>query len=448
MTIHMRKTIGAAAGLFSAVFLVSWSFRPLSTVVQAEPAPPWGRSAPAIESRSPGMIVARSRRAVPRGPAGKPSQPPPASAQEQLPPRVPFTAAEDAAAGIPGMPDARFWADSKTDFKNALPKQKGPWLILSSGGEDGAFGAGFFNGLTAAGKRLDYAVVTGVSTGALMAPFIFAGPHYDDALRRAYTHITAADVFEAGGTGESFVNSWPLRDLIAKEVTPALLRDIAAQYRRGRRLFVVTTNLDAERSVVWNMGAIAAHGGEAALGLFHSVLLASSSVPGAFPPVLINVAASGKRFQEMHVDGGVGGQFFVAPAALMASTNNYRLPATQLYVVVNTALGRDFAVVERFAPSILTQSVDMAVKADTRVMLDRAYVVAKRSGVPFFVAAIPAGFHAPSKGPFDPKYMGALFEVGLEQGRGPVPFSAAPPPYPGGSASPSSHLDEKTGAKQ
>ncbi len=109
------------------------------------------------------------------------------------------------------MPDARFWANSVTDFINALPSQPGPWLALSSGGADGAFGAGLLNGLTASGKRPDYAVVTGVSTGALMAPFVFAGPKYDDALRDAYTKITSADIFEVGGTSESFVDSWPLQ---------------------------------------------------------------------------------------------------------------------------------------------------------------------------------------------------------------------------------------------
>ena len=130
--------------------------------------------------------------------------------------------------------------------------------------------------------------------------------------------------------------------LIGKQMTPELFNDIAAEHRRGRRLFVVTTDLDSERSVVWNMGAIAAHGGDDALKLFRSVLLASASVPGGFPPVMIDVEANGKRFQEMHVDGGLGGQFFVAPASLMASTSDYRLPATQLYIVVNTGLQREF----------------------------------------------------------------------------------------------------------
>jgi predicted acylesterase/phospholipase RssA len=370
-----------------------------------------------------------------------------ANQPKTLPPRPPFTAAEDAAAGIPGMPDARFWADSTDDFVKALPEKPGPWLAFSSGGSDGAFGAGLINGLSASGKRPDYAVVTGVSTGALIAPFVFAGPHYDDALRDAFTKITAADVFEIGGTPESFLDTWPLKDLIAKQVTPALIADIAAQYRAGRRLFIITTDLDSERSVVWNMGAIAAHGGEQAIKLFRTVLLASSSIPGAFPPVLIDVEANGRHFSEMHVDGGVGGQFFVAPAALMAATSDYRLPATALYVLVDSGLQPDFEVVERSTAQILAQSVGLAVKVDTRLMLDRAYLVAKRSGIGFNVASIPPSFNAPSRGAFDPKYMKALFEAGYDLGKSSNPFDTIPPPYPGAPESSSSN-PEKTGANK
>src|SRR3984957_1437256 len=384
-----------------------------------------------------------------------PAKPPAAQPQpqaKQLPPRIPFTPADEVAAAIPGMPDARFWADSVADFTAALPPQPGPWLALSSGGADGAFGAGLLNGLSESGHRPDYAVVTGVSTGALMAPFIFAGPRYDDALRAAYTKISAADVFEVGSTGESFVDSWPLKDLIAKQITPALLADIAAAHSSGRRLFIVTTDLDAQRSVVWNMGAIAAHaadknGGDAALNLFRSVLLASSAIPGGFPPVLIDVTANGKTFQEMHVDGGVGGQFFVAPAAVMAATSDYRLPATALYVVINTGLQPDFQIVTRSTPSILTGTVGAAVKVDTRLMIDRAYLAAKRSGIDFNIASIPAGFNAPSRGPFDPDYMTGLFQLGEAQGKSATPFANEPPAYPGRpTAEPTDTA--KTGANQ
>ena len=379
-----------------------------------------------------GQHKARAQLKRPPQPALAPSS---GQQQPKLPARSPFTAADDAAAVIPGMPDARFWGDSITDFEAALPSQPGPWLILSTGGADGAFGAGLLNGLSAARNRPDYAVVTGVSTGALMAPFVFAGSRYDAVLKAVYTQTSAADIFEVGGTGESFLNTWPLKDLIAREITPALLEDIAAAHRGGRRLFVVTSNLDAGRPVVWNMGAIAAHGGDQALKLFRSVLLASGSIPGAFPPVLIEVEGNGKRFAEMHVDGGVGGQFFVAPPALMESTSDYKIPATQLYIVINSGLQPDFEVVERTTPTILSQAVSMAIKTDLRDLLDRAYVAARRSGIGFNVATIPPGFSAPSRGAFDPNYMKALFNVGYDQGKSGRPFAAEPPPFPGSSAS-------------
>ena len=397
---------------------------------------------------SSGASAAASQRSTGHH-AKKPQPAPPVATApvRKLPARIPFTAADEAAAVVPGMPDARFWADSVADFQNALPSQPGPWLILSSGGSDGAFGAGVLNGLSAAGNRPNYSVVTGVSTGALMAPFAFLGSHYDDALRDAYTKISAADVFEIGATGESFVDSWPLKDLIAKQITPAVLDAVAAEYKNGRRLFVVTTDIDAERSVVWNMGAIAAHGGDAALNLFRTVLLASSSIPGGFPPVLIDVEANGKHFQEMHVDGGVGGQFFVAPAALMSATSDYRLPATQLHILIDSVLEPEFQVVERSIPAILTQTVGAAVMVDTRLMIDRAFLAAKRSGVGFNIATIPPSFDAPSRGPFDPDYMSALFQVGYDLGKSANPFSTEPPPYPGRPIVPP-HDSEKTGASK
>jgi predicted acylesterase/phospholipase RssA len=441
MTTASRWYICTAAALFAAPLILpsQLPFACASAAAQSMMAP----------ARPPVAPPRHDNHANPQPTTPPAAATPPAAVAQpkQLPPRIPFTAADDAAAVIPGMPDARFFADSVADYTSALPAQPGPWLILSSGGEDGAFGAGFLNGLSAGGKRPDYAVVTGVSAGALLAPFAFAGSRYDGALHDVFTKITAADIFEVGNTGESFVDTWPLKDLIAKQITPALLADVAAAHNSGRRLFIVTTDLDAGRSVVWNMGAIAAHGGDAALKLFRSVMLASSAIPGGFPPVLIDVEANGKKFQEMHVDGGVGGQFFVAPAALMASTSDYRLPATELDIVINTVLQPEFEVVQRATPSILGQTVSTAVKVDTQLMLDRTYLAAKRSGVAFNVATIPAGFNAPSRGPFDPDFMGALFQTGYDLGKSAAPFADAPPPY---AAQPIQQTQdpEKTGANR
>jgi hypothetical protein len=149
----------------------------------------------------------------------------------------------------------------------------------------------------------------------------------------------------------------------------------------------------------------------------------------------------------MHVDGGVGGQFFVAPAALMASTSDYKLPASELDIVINSTLHPEFEVVPRQTPSILGQTVSTAVQVDTQLMLDRTSIVAKRSSVGFNVATIPAGFSAPSRGPFDPDYMGALFQTGYDLGKSAAPFADAPPPY---AAPPVQQTQdpEKTGANR
>jgi hypothetical protein len=333
-----------------------------------------------------------------------------------------------AEATVPGIADARFFGDSEKAFKNALPTIKGPWLALSSGGADGAFGAGVLVGLSEAGKRPEFSLVTGVSTGALMAPFVFAGSKYDPQLRAAYTTIFAGDVFELGPKGgESFFDTWPLRDLIAKQVTPELLADVAAEHAKGRRLFVVTTDVDAERPMVWNMGAIATAGGERGLKLFREVLLAAGSIPGAFPPVLIEVEAQGKKFNEMHADGGMCAQFYVAPEALLASRSEYTLPTDGLYVIINTQLTSDFSVTERSLLSIMIRGISVIVKTLTRVMVQQAYVAAKQGGIPFSLATIPTTFDVPARGAFDTEYMKALFNVGFEQGKNGSAFVSEPP---------------------
>jgi predicted acylesterase/phospholipase RssA len=324
-------------------------------------------------------------------------------------------------ASVPGMPDARFFADSEHAFAIAQPQIEGPWLILSGGGADGAYGAGLLVGWTDSGHRPQFSAVTGVSTGALIATYAFLGEQYDAPLREAYTMITAADVFEHRATGESLLDSWPLRDSIAKRVTPKLLADIAAEHQRGRRLFVLTTNLDAERAVVWNMGAIAAHG-DAALGLFRDVLLASASVPGLFPPAYIGAEANGRRFQEMHADGGMSGPFFVAPEAWLTNLGNPHLPTRQLFIVVNSKLTPEFQPADKNQISILGRSFSVALKAAARAETALVEVAAQRGGTRCQVAYIDDGFNQPSHGPFDPDYMRALFDLGTRQSRNGTAF--------------------------
>ncbi len=268
-------------------------------------------------------------------------------------------------------------------------------------------------------------VVTGSSIGALIAPYAFLGSRYDGELRENFIGITAADIFEDRSTGESLLDSWPLKRLIEKRVTSQLLADIAAEHKRGRRLLVVTTNLDAGRRVVWNMGAIAEGGDEKALKLFRDVLLASSTIPGFFAPVLFDVEANGRQFQEMHVDGSVTAPFFIAPESVLAGTGP-KLPASQVYVLVNTKLAPELELPERRLPLILGRFIGVALTTGLKVELLLTVPSAQKQGIELNVAYIGTGFGQRARGLFDHEYMRALFQFGAEQARKGTAFENKP----------------------
>jgi predicted acylesterase/phospholipase RssA len=184
------------------------------------------------------------------------------------------------------------------------------FLAVSGGGDNGAFGAGLLNGWTETGTRPEFKLVTGVSTGALIAPFAFLGPDHDGTLKRFYTTLAPSDILEmrsllAAITSDALADNAPLWQLVENVVDQALLDAIAAEYNdKGRLLLVATVDLDARQSVLWNMTKIAASDDPKALELFRSVMIASAAIPGTFPPVMIDVELDGQAYQEMHVDGG------------------------------------------------------------------------------------------------------------------------------------------------
>jgi hypothetical protein len=337
--------------------------------------------------------------------------------QAEPPERSAFSAEDQQRAEISGAPGVRFWADSAEEYARAVPSQAGPWLVLSSGAEDGAYGAGFLSGWTASGDRPEFSLVTGVSTGAIIAVYAFAGAKYDHALQEAYTSINASDVFEVRATRESLADSWPLERLINKHVTPELLHDVATQHNRGHRLFVMTTNLDAGRATAWNMGAIAALGSGQGLALFRKIILAAVSIPGAFPPVFIDVDADGRRFQEMHVDGGVNGPMYLAPESYLLSTEGRPLPASCLYVILNGKLQNEFSQTRRWMASIVGRSFSLALRLGARAQLFLFAQAARRDGIAMKVALIESDFDQKEREVFDPQYMKSLLDRGFERGR-------------------------------
>ena len=196
----------------------------------------------------------------------------------------------------------------------------------------GAFGAGLLIGWTKAGTRPEFNMVTGVSTGALSAPFAFLGSDYDEQLKAIYTTISTKDVVaERGFTdiifNDAMADTEPLRNLLAKFITADVVEAIGEEHKKGRRLFVGTVNIDAGRSVIWNLGAIANSDRPDKIELLHKVLRASASIPVAFPPVIFTVEKNGKNYEEIHVDGGTGSQVFVYPAAI-----NWKLITQKLKV--------------------------------------------------------------------------------------------------------------------
>jgi predicted acylesterase/phospholipase RssA len=309
------------------------------------------------------------------------------------------------------------------------------YLALSSGAGDGAFGAGLLAGWTKRGDRPQFEVVTGVSAGALTAPFAYLGPEYDRVLREIWTKYDTADLATpqilAGLFGaESFADSTPLRKLIAKYVTRALLDRVAREYRNGRVLLIGTTNLDAQRPVIWNMGEIANNPHPYAVELFQQVLLASASIPGAFPPVHIKVRVGDQILEEMHVDGGPTRQVFVAPANLSLRTFDKlypKPPIRRIYVVKNGKLNPEYEAVQANTLAISARSLFTITKSQSIGDINRIYATAERDDAEFRLAAIPGNFATKQTEVFDPVYMKELYEVGYQLGRGGYPWMRIPP---------------------
>jgi len=361
-----------------------------------------------------------------------------------------------AKAEIPGMPGVRYVGfGDMTELtrvgleglrreQDYLAKQghKGPlppavYVAISGGGDNGAYTAGLMNGWTAAGTRPEFKLVTGISTGALIAPFAFLGPKYDATLKEVYTTITPKDVLEprsllSGFLSDAMADNAPLWILTRKTVTADLLKEIAAEYAKGRFLLIATADLDARRPIIWDMGKIASYGTPKALDLFVSVMIASASIPGGFPPTMIEVEADGKRYQEMHVDGGTMAQVFAYPAAIRINEAVAAVGVTRerkLYVIRNARLDPDWAHVERKTMSIAGRAVASLIHTQGIGDLYRMYATTQRDGVDFNLTFIPPTFNVPHKEEFDNEYMRKLYDVGYDFGVKGLPWMKVPPGF-------------------
>ncbi len=356
-------------------------------------------------------------------------------------------------ASIPGVPEARFWADewpkfglkrletfTEADYRrefSGIYEQPHNYLAISGGGANGAFGAGLLVGWTASGTRPEFTMVTGISTGALTAPFAFLGSDYDDELKEIFTTTKTSDIARERGLlsaifSDSMTDTKPLRALITKYVTADLVEAIGREHKRGRRLFIGTVNLDAGRSVIWNIGAIAISDSPQKQRLIYDVLQASAAIPIAFPPVVIPVEANGQGFDELHVDGGTGSQVFVYPAAVdwRLITKKLKVKGSpKVYVIRNAFLEPDYRGVTRALLPIASRSIESLIRTQGIGDLYQIFALSKRDGNDFNLAYIPTTFtEEPTEG-FDPVYMSKLFELGRKKSVEGYPWEKSPPDF-------------------
>ncbi len=360
-------------------------------------------------------------------------------------------------AVIPGMPDARSWVgrpgaalarDLDASFDQETPAEFPraadgtvyyAHLALSGGGPNGAFGAGLLNGWSAQGTRPVFKIVTGVSTGALMAPFAFLGPTYNEALREFYTTTATRNIVQrlsiipALLAGESLTDSGPLSALIDRHVDAGFLAQVAQAHERGRRLYIATVDLDAQRFVVWNMGLIAASGQPEALALFRKVMLASASVPIVMPPVFFDVEAGGGRYAEMHVDGAVAASVFFSGGVfgpdLIRERGGRGRSREDVFVIHNGQLRPVPEEVRRSLGSISARTLNASSRAAMVGSLFRIYGFAREAQAGFHWVTIPDGIEIEGTETFDPVRMRALYEAGYDYARkGPV-WTRQPPGF-------------------
>jgi predicted acylesterase/phospholipase RssA len=356
-------------------------------------------------------------------------------------------------AAVPGYGKIRYWGDDGSsisaeviarrreqllkaaELDPTLLSQPTTMLTVSGGGSNGAFGAGLLVGWTATGKRPNFDLVTGISTGSLTAPFAFLGTPYDQKLRDAFTTISGDDVMKRRGAlailgGQSIASNDPLRKMVSGYVTDQMVDDIAREHAKGRRLLIGTTNIDADRPVIWDIGEIASSGVADRKMLIANILVASAAIPGVFPPVRITVTADGKTYDELHVDGGTSNQVFLLPANMTVKQLDPRFKnkrTRQLYIIRNAKTTPEYSQVKPVLASVAGKALSSLTKTQGIGDLYRMYTQAQRDHMDFNLISIPESFTKTEPKPFDTAYMVALYGTGYDLGRTNIPWQKVPP---------------------
>ena len=319
-------------------------------------------------------------------------------------------------------------------------------LAISGGGSKGAFGIGVLKGWDDFGELPEFKLVTGISTGALLAPFAFLGGEHLDTAARLYTSITDDDVYIKKSftsilysifRSDSLSSSLPLQSLLEKHITQKFLEEIAQEHQKGRRLYVGTTNLDAKRLVIWNMGHIAEIGDESAVKLFRKIMLASAAIPIALPPVYFSVEANGKYYDEMHVDGGASVEvfFFGSILDLNAGRETFHvkkeeLPTIRIFILRNSIIESNYEVVDPTIIDIASNSLSHLLGSQGVGDLYRIYTISQKEGYEYHLASIPSDYNYKAKSAFDLVEMKMLYDLGYEMAKNGYPWENYPPNFP------------------
>ncbi len=353
-------------------------------------------------------------------------------------------------ATVLDQPVLRFWADvpppdeefrmnmseeERRELQGGIMDVEHHYLALSGGGENGAFTAGLLAGWSAAGTRPEFTLVTGISTGALIAPFAFLGPDYDGAVREVYTNYAATDLGKRRAVrniifNDAVTDSTPMKAIIDRYMTASVMGKIAYEGSRGRILMLGTTNIDAARPVAWDITSIAASGHPKSLDLIRDIMLASASIPVGFPPVEIQVQANGQTYQELHVDGGVTHQVFAYPPGVDMSQapKIFNLPKPpDIYVIRNAYLEPQWETVERKLFPLAARSISSLIRTQGIGDLDRIYYSTQRDGANFHLAYIPESFGESQEERSGIEYMRNLYQYAFDQAKAGYPWEGAPP---------------------
>jgi len=343
------------------------------------------------------------------------------------PARPEYTAWDAARAQILGFENIRAHVDDPRPpklvydpWRPVTDKEKPAMLAISGGGAGGAFSVGILSAWSELGNRPSFEVVTGVSTGALIAPFAFLGSDYDERLRSLYLSDEARSLVDINWKGlgvlsASLLQGEALREMVEDNITAEILGHIAHEHRLGRCLLVMTTNLDTQRAVVWNIGAIASSDRADALPLVHRILIASASVPGIFPPVSIETVVDGRPIEELHSDGGSSAQFFTLPEHLIVAPDHTGEENLHIYVIINNGLIPEFSMSPGKALPIIARAYAILLKSQTKQGLIALYNFGRRSGVDLDIASIDQQVPYSMADPLNGAYMRTVYGLGYEK---------------------------------